>query len=75
MNNPLSNNEPVVTLALKMATKALELIHSIQQTMPDVKDGVNGNDGKEDTGGTANLSSYVSTVSLPNPTITYNVCQ
>ena len=58
-----------------MATKALELIYSIQQTMPDVKDGVNGNDGKEGTGGTANLSSYVSTVSLPNPTITYNVCQ
>lgn len=35
---PQINTNSVANLALQMATKTLELIHSIHQTIPNVKD-------------------------------------
>jgi hypothetical protein len=44
-------NSHIATLALKMATQALDLIHMIQDQIPHVKDGRDGVDGKDGADG------------------------
>jgi|DEB0MinimDraft_3_1074331.scaffolds.fasta_scaffold00273_9 hypothetical protein len=44
-------NSHIATLALKMATQALDLIYSIQQSEKTVKDGRDGVDGKDGVDG------------------------